>query len=157
MKQLGLFAALEATAERPVWNYQRGLPDRSGMFRYTHLIQSKYDPDETMGRGRDRDPLHWKKIAGVEHFEQAIASLMADGEPRTFNAICVQITGTNGNVWFEKAPDQALWILVEKGLLAWTCTEGATFFLDSSRVEWGDQGQKDCHPEEHKENRHGNE
>lgn len=121
---------------RPIWVYHFGLPDRSGTFKYIHLIRSKHDPDETMARGsKARDPLHWKKTASVDEYKLAIMKLMSDGEPRTFNAICVELTKTTADVWLDKEPDKALWSLVEERKLVWACELGATFFLDANALE----------------------
>lgn len=144
--QLCLFGRPE---ERLTWDYHTGLPDRSGMAKYTHLIMWEGDPEETLGRGKHgredaderglsggRDSTHWRKTHSVDVYKQKITELMSDGEPRTFNRICVEITGTNGNVWFEKEPDLALWALVEEKKLCWACELGAIFFLDSFFVEF---------------------
>lgn len=144
--QLSFFGEPEA---RPTWQYHTGLPDRSGLAKYTHLIMWAGDPEETLGRGFGRNvdrksngkpagrkPDHWKHTFSVDVYKQKIMELMKDGEPRTFNCICVQITGTNAHVWFEKEPDLALWSLVEEGRLCWACELGTTFFLDSSFVEF---------------------
>lgn len=132
---------------RPTWTYHRGLPDRTGSSVYTHLIRSKYDPKETMARGRleydeegnvigGRDPLHWKKTKSVEEFKKGILDLFADGEPRTFNAICIELTGATSDVWLDKPIDQALWALVKDHSLAWANGDGAIFFIDSKFVNW---------------------
>ncbi len=135
-------------APAPTWEYHLGMPERSGTAKYVHLIMWTGDPPETMGRGKGKQELdenicsegrsstHWKRTHSAEVYKEKIMSLMSDGEPRTFNRICVEITGTNGNVWFEKEPDIALWSLVEEGRLAWACELKATFFIDSTFVEW---------------------
>jgi len=144
-EQLGLFHDLT------LWSYHRGLPDRESdpMSKYTHLIMWYGDPEESLGRGfkRGDDGMstgeavgrevdHWKRTFSVEEYKKKIIDLMKDGEPRTFNCICIELTGTTANVWFEKEPDTALWQLVEEEVLAWTCGDGATFFIDSNFVNW---------------------
>lgn len=130
-----------------LWKYNRGIPNRRGLTKYTHLIRSERDPTETMAHGgakyddagnliSGRDPLHWKKTKSVEEFKKGILELLEDGEPRTFNAICVELTGTTADVWFDKPIDQALWALVKDETLAWSNSEGAVFFLLSKFVKW---------------------
>ncbi len=124
------------------WTYRCGTPDRSGLARYTHLIRWGWDTDETMARGAGkRDSQHWRRAGSVEHFVEAIRTLMRDGHARTFHRMCVELTGTSADVWFEKQPDLALWRLVEVGELWWTCEEGATFFLHADAVERGATGE----------------
>lgn len=120
-------------------SYYRGMPDRSGLRRYMHLVRlPAVEPPETMGRGAgQRDSTHWTRVLGdsSEAWAEKIAKLMADGEPRTFNAICIELTGTTADVWFDKPPDMGLWDLVREGKLAWT-NETPILFIDSRFVEW---------------------
>lgn len=135
---------------RPRWTYHFGLPDRSGMAKYLHLARSPYDLEETKARGAGkREADHWKRTDSVETFRQRIADLFQDGEPRTFNTICVELTGTTADVWFEKAPDAALWSLVEDLALVWAQELGAVWFLPASCLgpaevdplaRWADDG-----------------
>lgn len=125
-------------SEREVWEYHFGMPDRDGLGRYTHLIMSKLDPEETMLRGsKVRDPNHWRKTYSVEEWQERILHHLRDGEPRTFNAICVELTGTTANIWMDEPPDQALWSLCEENLIAWSCNLGAVFWLRSDFVTRG--------------------
>lgn len=152
--QIALFAPKQPSqialfASRWPWTYHRGLPDRSGLSRYTHLIRSKYDPEETMARGRlkydeagnvvsGRDPTHWKsdKQRSVPVFMAEIRKLLSDGNPRTFNRICVELTGTTADVMLEKPIDEALWELVAEKSIAWSNSEGAVFFTNTEFVNW---------------------
>lgn len=137
MSQLSLF---ESPPE--FYTYYRGVPARKGILRYTHLIWSKFDPPETLGRGfkngkkLGRAVDHWKRTFSVNEYKKKISELMKDGNARTFNRICVELTGTTASVWFEKEPDKALWALVEDGTLAWAQEEGCIFFVDSNFVNW---------------------
>ncbi len=141
--QIALFAS------RSIWTYHRGLPDRSDLSRYTHLIRSKYDPEETMEHGAlkhdaegnvvgGRDPTHWKtsKQRSVPVFMAEIRKLLSDGNPRTFNRICVELTGTTADVMLEKPIDEALWELVAEESIAWSNAEGAVFFTNTEFVNW---------------------
>jgi hypothetical protein len=136
--------------ERPRWTYHFGLPDRSGAAKYRHLIRGPFEVAETMGRGAGkRDPLHWKKTASVDAFRHRIAELFSDDAPRTFNTICVELTGTTADVWFEKPIDEALWSLVEDLALVWAEEFGAVWFLPAGCLgpaevdplhRWADDG-----------------
>lgn len=117
-------------------HYYRGMPDRSGLAKYLHLAQWHADPLETMGRGRDRDPTHWQRTHSVKEYKKLILDLLEDTDPRTFNRICLELTGTTADVWYEKAPDLALWELVKEDQLAWAPTGGLTFFTNTKFVKW---------------------
>lgn len=105
-------------------------PDRSNITKYLHLIRDMKDPIESMPRGKGkRDSTHWRKAWTTESFRNELLKLMRDGVPRTFNRMCVEITGTTADVWFEKEPDAALWELVEERVLWWTFHEGCVYFV----------------------------
>lgn len=124
------------TAPTGSWTYLCGMPDRSGMSRFTHLIRWSGDSEETMARGAgNRDPLHWRKTKSVDAFVEGIRALMLDGEPRTFNRICIEMTGATSDVWLDSPIDVALWRLVASRELWWACEDGAVFFLHQSAVE----------------------
>ncbi len=134
----------DAADARATWTYYFGLPDRSGMAAYTHLIRWVGDPPETKARGsevvdgvrRARRGAGWQNRIGTpEEWAPRIDELLADGEPRTFNAICVQLVGTTADVMVDTAIDVALWALVERNRVAWACEEGAVFFLRADFVE----------------------
>lgn len=115
--------------------FHLGLPDRSGMLAYVHLIRADGEPDETMARGGGkRRPGWWKKIGEAKHWAAAIEALMADSKPRTFNTICVQLVGTTANVLFESELDVGLWMLVEQQRLAWSA-EAPILFVHRSALE----------------------
>lgn len=118
-----------------LWTYRCGVPSRAGLAQFTHLIRWEGDGSETMARGSGgRDPLHWRKAGTKAQFVESIRALMRDGKARTFNRICIEMTGTTADVWFKKAPDDALWSLVGSGELWWACEEGAVFFIHESAV-----------------------
>lgn len=137
MSQLSLFEYRPA-----FYTYHRGVPQRDGTAIYTHLIRSRFDAPETLGRGftngkaNGRKHDHWRHTFSVDEYKKKIAKLMKDGDALTFNSICVELTGTTADVWFGKPPDKALWALVKDGTLAWAQEEGCIFFIDSSYVNW---------------------
>lgn len=123
---------VEIPDEQPRWTYHVGLPDRSGLARYTHLIRGPEDLDETMPRHKGRrDPIHWKKISqDTSHWKSKILEFFDAHEgPATWNTIAVTITGTTADIWMDDVPDRALWELVEEFALAWACELGCVWFL----------------------------
>lgn len=60
-------------------------------------------------------------------WRERIQKHLADGEPRTFNRICVELGDVTADVAFEKAPDHALWELVAQGAVEHTMTAPILF------------------------------
>jgi hypothetical protein len=123
--------------------YLRGLPDRSGLRAYLHLIRAPLaiEPDvETMARGKTSRSLGGendvaKKSGSPERWASAIVALLEDGRPRTFNAICLQLVGTTADVLFDAPIDRGLWLACERGDLAWTPRTPIMWTL-ASMVTW---------------------
>lgn len=96
--------------------------DRTGMFVYLHIVRGSDDP-ERQKRATERADAGggsqvWRKMfrkASVEQWTDAIRKHVADGEPRTFNRIMVELCDMTADVAFDKAPDRALWALVAAG------------------------------------------
>lgn len=96
--------------------------DTSGLAAYTILIRAPGDPER-----RSREERHaamgvvaasaeWKQLrkASVETWVERFRALMADGVPRTYNAMTVELIDATADV----APDNAeaaLWLLKERG------------------------------------------
>jgi hypothetical protein len=122
--------------------YCRGLPDRSGTAHYTHLIRSPHDPPETKARGAkaretgDREIGYAKRLGTVDEWCTRILALLADGRPRTWNAIAVTLIGCTGDVLMGSAPERALWRLCEREEIAWT-QEAPIEWTLASAIEWG--------------------
>lgn len=91
--------------------------DRSGAAQYIVLIRAPGDPDETRARGGGAGrTAFWRGQMRPEHephWKALIWNLLRDGRPRTFNRLCVEIAGVTADVAAGKAPEQALWALVE--------------------------------------------
>ena len=143
--QLDIFVRAQSTDPAPVWTYHVGLPDRSEA-PFAHLIRWRWDPPETKARGsvvesgerRARRAAGWEtRIGTPEEWAPKIDGLLADGQPRTFNRIAVELIGATADVMFETALDVALWSLVERERVAWACEEGAVFFLRADFVDFG--------------------
>lgn len=102
-----------------------GHVDRSGLSRYTHLIRSSEDFDRTPREFRKGKETAWRKDlhpGTIIQWRHDILRVLAGGSSKTFNQIVLEITGgqyTADNA-FEKAPDMALWDLVEERKLSHT-------------------------------------
>lgn len=101
---------------------------RGSEYRFMHLIRGPDDPDERVARGQ-QFATAWTEVerGTVESWMLRIWALLADGRARTFNAICVEMTGRTADVCFEARPDQALWALVESGMIEHTVTTPVLF------------------------------
>jgi hypothetical protein len=133
MKQLDLFAAESPSAswmDAETWEYLPGLPDRSGLATYTHLIRSPHDGERESREARQQrlgvahGAVEWKRLqrGKVRDWMEAIEGLLRDGDPRTFNRIVLELTdgAMTADTAHGKDPDAALWKLVEDGVLWWT-------------------------------------
>lgn len=126
------------------WTYHRGMPDRSGLADFTHLIRWKHDPEETVARGAKareaglRAPGSAKRAGGsVPEARAAIEKLLSDGEPRTFHCIAVQLVGLDASAVVGSPLELALWDLVKDETLAWACEEDVVFWTLARFVDWG--------------------
>jgi hypothetical protein len=116
-------------AIQPDTVFYLGLPDRSGIAAYTHLIRGPLDPEETKARGGGKRAAGWeKRIGAAEDWVEQIVALAK--RPITFNAICVALTGATSDVLFGSAIDEALWLAVEREQLAWS-DEAPIHFVDA--------------------------
>lgn len=143
MKQLTFDYAATSARDAGIVLYYAGLPDRSGLTAYTHLIRHPSDAaresrESRRERAGEDASTEWKATTGgtVASWVERIEQLMADGEPRTFNAICLELTGgrMTADVCGGKAPDVALWALVESTRLRWGCADGVVLFIHESAV-----------------------
>lgn len=109
--------------------------DRSGTMSFVHLIRGPDDPERTprpKGGRKDRAPhltMRRKGPAAIDEWTKAIRAKLADGTPRTFNALCVEIGDVTADVVFGEAPDIALWALVCEGELEHTIDAPVLFRL----------------------------
>lgn len=118
--ELHLAPRLPASAVEPVrYEWTRDDVDRSGDGVYIHLIRAAGDPErpgaeKSQGRGWS---FKWKEVGQTapEAWTERIVELLADTQPRTFNAICVELVGVTADVAFESSLDHALWLLKERG------------------------------------------
>lgn len=108
----------------PIRDWFTGTADRSGLSAFTHLIRAKGDPEERKARGgakSDKTPHKTLERTPVETWRKQLLDLLVDGEPRTFNRICVEVVdGHTADVCFQENPNRALWQLVDEGLVEHT-------------------------------------
>jgi hypothetical protein len=127
--QLNLFAQLidDAPRTQPPEGFVYGPVGRSGASAYVHLIRAPGDPERSpRGPGR---ALLWRQLGkhSVSEWAARILELLADGEPRTFNRIMVELADFGADTGFGENPDHALWHLVEQRKLVLTL-EAPIFF-----------------------------
>jgi len=113
-----------------------GVPDLSGLAAFVIMIRSPHDP-ERLTRAEAR-ALGGGWQAWIEDMKgspvtwaAAIVRLLRDGQSRTFNRLVLDLTGRlyTADVAAGKAPEQGLWLAVERGLVLWANQEdGATWF-----------------------------
>jgi hypothetical protein len=81
------------------------------------LIRGQGDPERSprpIGGRLDRAPHRTLEEVPVEKCCEDIIGLLADGRPRTFNAIGVELLDHTADTLFRSPYDQALWQLVER-------------------------------------------
>lgn len=116
--------------EAETWTYETGLPERSGIAAYVHLIRGPHDGQRESREARQERlgvegaARQWVTLTrgDVQAWKVAIERLLGDGEPRTFNRIVLELTdgSMTADTAFGKDPDSALWALVEAGVIWWT-------------------------------------
>lgn len=111
--------------------------DRSGLAAYLHIIRDPDDPErstreERRARLGDEATFEWKKLRhknAAPMWREAILKLMADGQPRTFNAMAVIIADMTADVVAEGAAPDVLWALVAEEKLEHTLETPILFRL----------------------------
>lgn len=130
--QLDLFTAPTEPAElqwydAETWSYFTGLPDRSGPAQYTVLIRAPWDPERRPREvrqaemGKEAAAVAWQawRKAPPEEWRARIVAHLADGVPRTFNRIAVELVDASADVVGDTA-EAGLWLAVERGEIWWT-------------------------------------
>lgn len=101
--------------------------DRTGLASYMHLIRAPGDPERRSRKarqdamGKAQAATHWRTLAKapVAQWRAAIAELLSNGTPRTFNSISVALCDMTADVAPDNA-DTALWALVADRVLEHT-------------------------------------
>ncbi len=126
-QQLSLFAA---DLEDLRWSQPGQLPDRSGMYVYTHLIRGDDDPRRSPrppGGRKDRAPHQTLGKTQPSHWYSKIEDLLRDEGPLTFNAISVLMLDLTADVTFMTPVDKALWNLVRDRRLVFSLSSPIRF------------------------------
>lgn len=100
----------------------RGVPNQSGTRQYIVLIRDRKDPERKL-RGKEQGdvaPHLTMRRTPAEEWAKMIAKHMADGVPRTFNRIAVELLDKTADVVCTTPFLDALWLLVERLELEYT-------------------------------------
>lgn len=105
----------------PTMKWMTGLPNRDGAAIYVHLIRGPNEPKPPRP-GRDQASAWRQRFhkSTVPKWRSAIIEHLSDGKPCTFNSMMIAIARTTADVVAGKAPDIALWELVDEQLLEYT-------------------------------------
>lgn len=107
---------------------------RSGLECFVHIIRGPDDPKRLTREQRKGMSLAWVadlKDCNKPKWIEEIVALLSDGVERTFNRICLEVSGGNytADVCLEKSPDNALWELVAQGDIEHTMAAPVLFRL----------------------------
>ena len=124
----------------------RVLPDRSGMSAYVIMIRGKADPERPpqprQHSQRDKTP-HLTLRKQTRHaWRDSFVMLLGDGEPRTFNALCVLLSGLTADICAGLVPEDALWSLVEEGAVEFTMEAPVLFRRTSRNTQTADHARE---------------
>lgn len=111
--------------------------DRSGLASYLHLVRAPDDPERSSREARQAKhgkagaALQWRdlKKASPDSWRARILEHLADGVPRTFNRITVELVDQTADVATTGPADPAIWSLVTDGLVEHTLTTPVYFRL----------------------------
>jgi hypothetical protein len=110
--QLSFAAMVPPPAPAAPREFVRGVAvDHSDIAVYLHLIRGQGDPERSprpIGGRLDRAPHRTLEEVPVEKCRDDIMGLLADGRPRTFNAIGVELLDHTADTLFHSPYDQAL-------------------------------------------------
>tara|TARA_R110002073_G_scaffold322027_3_gene498463 strand:- start:3298 stop:3723 length:426 start_codon:yes stop_codon:yes gene_type:complete len=90
---------------------------REGLAAFVHIIRSPRDPERLSRSERKGSETTWKadlRASSKGAWLERIGAHLADGVPRTFNRIVLEVSGYQytADVAFKTAADEALWELV---------------------------------------------
>ena len=97
--------------------------DRSGAAKYLHLVRAPGDPERRprpAGGLAERAPHRKLGRTPAAQWEPVLLAGLADGVPRTFNRLGVELFDLTADVICTTPVDTALWNLVNRGLVEHT-------------------------------------
>jgi len=118
--------------------------DREGLAAYTHLVRAPGDPQRTprpKGGHQDRAPHRTLAKRPAAELEELLLEGLADGEPRTFNRLGVEIFDLTADVLFTTPVNAALWRLVDRGEIEHTLEAPVLFRRRRPALVTDDAGQ----------------
>lgn len=94
---------------------------------FLHIVRASGDPERRSREERqaiygEGSSTQWKTLRKQtpEQWAERIAGHLADGVPRTFNRIMVELADCTADVVFGDAPDRGLWLLVRQSRVMMT-------------------------------------
>lgn len=143
------------TPQEPEWSF--GLPtyvalpreqltDEDRLQRFTTMIRGPKDPICTAERKRNNNEplaalgaLSWKEISKVSvvDWKKAIWRVIGDGEPRTFNQICIEVCDRTADICSGHTIEWALWDFVLAKVVEHTSWAPILFRKSDERSEDG--------------------
>lgn len=118
MQELATMLPLDPAA----LEWTRAPVDLSGVARYAILVRAPGDSerrsreDRHAAMGVESAASEWKrlKLATAEQWAERFAAVLADGRPRTLNALTVELADATADMAGDNAA-AALWLLKERG------------------------------------------
>jgi hypothetical protein len=109
-----------------------GTIDRTGMAAFLHIIRAPGDPERRQRASErdEKDTQIWRRLfrsGSQAEWSDALHRHLADGIPRTFNRMMVELCDMTADVALDKAPDLALWALVAAGEVEHTASRPVYF------------------------------
>jgi hypothetical protein len=94
-----------------------GEMDRSELAGYLHLVRAPDDPERVRPKGGHADRAPHRTLAKLPYAEceRRLLAGLADGTPRTFNRLCMEVFNLTADVVFTTQVNDALWRLVGRG------------------------------------------
>jgi len=97
-------------------------------------VRAPADPQRApRQRGADKAPHLSLRRQGITEWRASISDLLADGKARTFNAICVILSGLTADICLDEVPEHALWSLVEQSRVEFTLHAPILFRTNDQR------------------------
>jgi hypothetical protein len=112
-----------------------GTVDRRELAGYLHLVRAPDDPERVRPKGGWDDKAPHRTLAKLPYAEceRRLLAGLADGTPRTFNRLTMEVFNLTADVVFTTQVNDALWRLVGRGEIEHT-TEVPILFRTTTRA-----------------------